>query len=271
MDLAAFSRKFAGDMRGTQAGTPYFGIYAPGTVQSTSGSGAGWSDAGVVIPWTSWLQTGDTSVIEENWAAMEKYLKAIEAANPDGLWKHESGIPFGDWLSPEGKTDYVLIATAYWAYDTTLMQQMAHATGRTAEERKYAQQFEKIRTAFQKQQSVAVRGNQQSQRQEQRGRNAGRLRAGAAHEFAAGGTASGGGKETRGQDRGQPWTAGHGIPGDSVFAGRTDQGRKHEAGLQAAAQYGIPVVGLFGWAWRDDHVGALERRPDERRPEHELL
>jgi alpha-L-rhamnosidase len=151
MDLAAFSRKFAGDMRGTQAGTPYFGIYAPGTVQSTSGSGAGWSDAGVVIPWTSWLQTGDTSVIEENWAAMEKYLKAIEAANPDGLWKHESGIPFGDWLSPEGKTDYVLIATAYWAYDTTLMQQMAHATGRTAEERKYAQQFEKIRTAFQKQ------------------------------------------------------------------------------------------------------------------------
>jgi alpha-L-rhamnosidase len=151
MDLAAFSRKFAGDMRGTQAGTPYFGIYAPGTVQSASGSGAGWSDAGVVIPWTSWLQTGDTSVIEQNWAAMEKYLDAIHAANPDGLWKHESGTPFGDWLSPEGKTDYTLIATAYWAYDTTLMEQMAHATGRTADEQKYAALFEKIRTAFQKQ------------------------------------------------------------------------------------------------------------------------
>ena len=87
-----------------------------------SGFGAGWSDAGVIIPWTSWLQTGDTSIIEENWAAMEKYLDAIAAANPDGLRKNDAGIPFGDWLSPEGRTDHVLIATAYWAYDVTLMQ-----------------------------------------------------------------------------------------------------------------------------------------------------
>jgi alpha-L-rhamnosidase len=151
MDLAAFSRKFAGDMRGTQVGTPYYGIYSPGTVKPNAGFAAGWSDAGIIIPWTSWLQTGDTSVIEENWAAMEKYLNAIEAANPDGLWKHESGIPFGDWLSPEGKTDYVLIATAYWAYDATLMEQMAHATGRTQDEQKYALLFDKIRSAFQKQ------------------------------------------------------------------------------------------------------------------------
>jgi alpha-L-rhamnosidase len=151
MDLAAFSRKFAGDMRGTQAGTPYFGIYSPGTAQSSSSSGAGWSDAGVIIPWTSWLQTGDTSVIEQNWAAMEKYLNAIEAANPDGLWKHEAGIPFGDWLSPEGKTDYALIATAYWAYDATLMEQMARATGRAQDAAKYARLFEKVRAAFEKQ------------------------------------------------------------------------------------------------------------------------
>ena len=79
------------DMRGTQTGTPYYGIFSPGTVQQTSGSGAGWSDAGVIIPWTSWLQTGDTSVIDQNWAAMEKYLNAIDAANPDGLWKNEAG------------------------------------------------------------------------------------------------------------------------------------------------------------------------------------
>ena len=151
MDLAAFSRKYAGDMRGTQAGTPFYGIYSPGTVQSSSGSGAGWSDAGVVIPWTSWLQTGDTSVIEQNWDAMNKYLAAIESANPDGLWKVDSGIPFGDWLSPEGKTDQVLIATAYWAYDVTLMQEMASATGRTDAKQAYAALFEKIRAAFQKQ------------------------------------------------------------------------------------------------------------------------
>ncbi len=60
---------------------------------------------------------------------MEKYLAAIEAANPDGLWKKDSGTPFGDWLSPEGRTDIGLVATAYWAYDVTLMRQMAHALG----------------------------------------------------------------------------------------------------------------------------------------------
>ncbi len=150
MDLATFSRKFAGDMRGTQATTPFFGIYAPGTAQPTSGFGAGWSDAGVIIPWTSWLQTGDTSIIDQNWSAMEKYLGAIEVANPGWLWEHENGTPFGDWLSPEGKTDYVLIATAYWAYDVTLMRQMAQATGRTRDEEEYGREIEKIRTAFQK-------------------------------------------------------------------------------------------------------------------------
>jgi alpha-L-rhamnosidase len=150
MDIASFSRKFAGDMRGTQAGTPFYGIYAPGTVKSGSGSGAGWSDAGVIIPWTSWLQTGDTSVIEQNWEAMSNYLAAIEAKNSDGLWKVDSGIPFGDWLSPEGRTDQLLVATAYWAYDVTLMREMAHATGRSDAEQKYAALFETIRAAFQK-------------------------------------------------------------------------------------------------------------------------
>jgi len=151
MDLAAFSRKFAGDMRGTQIGTPYFGIYSPGTVSPNAGHAAGWSDAGVIIPWTSWLQSGDTSIVDENWTAMEKYLDAIETANPEGLWEHDSGIPFADWLSPEGRTDYLLVATAYWAYDVALMQQMEHATGRSADEAKYARLFLKVAATFQRQ------------------------------------------------------------------------------------------------------------------------
>ena len=151
MDLAAFSRKFAADMRGTQAGQPFYGIFSPGTVTPFAGAAAAWSDAGVIVPWTSWLQTGDTSIIEQNWDAMTKYLDAIAAANPDFLWENEYGSPFGDWLSPEGKTDERLLATAYWAWDATLMREMALATGRTADAEKYAALFEKIRAAFQKQ------------------------------------------------------------------------------------------------------------------------
>jgi alpha-L-rhamnosidase len=151
MDLAAFSRQFSQVMRGTQSGTPYYGTFSPGTLQQSSASGAGWSDAGVIIPWTSWLQTGDTRIVDQNWAAMEKYLDAIARANSDGLVTHDPGIHYGDWLSPEGKTSYTLIATAYWAYDTTLMREMARATGRTQDEQKYARLFEKIRDSFQKQ------------------------------------------------------------------------------------------------------------------------
>jgi len=151
MDLAAFSRKFAGDMRGTQFNTPYFGIYSPGTSRQNMGHAAGWSDAGIIIPFTSWLNSGDTSIIDQNWEAMAKYLDAIAEKNPDGLWKNDNGTAFGDWLSPEGITNYLLIATAYWAYDVTLMDEMAQATGRTADAEKYAALFDKIRTAFDKQ------------------------------------------------------------------------------------------------------------------------
>lgn len=148
MDLATFSRKFSADMRGTQVGTDMYGIFAPGTSTASPGYGTGWSDAGVIIPWTSWIQSGDQAVIEENWAAMEKYLGAIEAANPDHLWRKNYGIPFADWLAPEGVTPVDLIATAYWAYDATLMKQMAHAAGKSAEEQKYGALFEKIKAAF---------------------------------------------------------------------------------------------------------------------------
>jgi alpha-L-rhamnosidase len=148
MNLVGFSQKFAGDLRGTQVGTPMYGIFAPGTLTSNPGFGTGWSDAGVIIPWTAWMQYGDKRIIEQNWDAMEKYLSAIQAANPDFLWKKDYGIPFGDWLSPEGPTPEDLIATAFWAYDVTLMRQMAHATARSDDERKYLNLFENIKAAF---------------------------------------------------------------------------------------------------------------------------
>jgi alpha-L-rhamnosidase len=148
MDLAAFSQKFSADIRGTQSGTDMFGIFAPGTVTVSSSSAAGWSDAGIIIPWTAWSQYGDKRVIEQNWAAMERYVAAIQSANPDYLWKKDYGIPFGDWLAPQEHTSEELLATALWAYDVSLIRQMAHALGREEDAQKYAALFEKIRAAF---------------------------------------------------------------------------------------------------------------------------
>jgi alpha-L-rhamnosidase len=148
MNLVEFTRKFSADLRGTQVGTAMYGFFAPGTITANPGYGTGWSDAGVVIPWTGWMQYGDKRIVDQNWDAMEKYLAAIQSDNPDFLWKKNYGVPFGDWLSPEGPTPEDLIATAYWAYDVTLMRQMAHATGRSEDEQKYQALFEKIKAAF---------------------------------------------------------------------------------------------------------------------------
>ena len=148
MDLKAFSRKYAADLRGTQVGTAMYGIYAPGTSKPNPGYGPGWSDAGIIVPWTSWIQSGDQTIIRQNWDGMAKYLEAILASNPDYIWKKKSGIAFGDWLAPEGPTSQELLATAYWAYDVRLMQQMAHAIGKNEDEQMYAGLFEKIKTAF---------------------------------------------------------------------------------------------------------------------------
>jgi alpha-L-rhamnosidase len=150
MDLTTFSQKFAADLRGTQRGTAMYGIFAPGTIKPNPGYGAAWSDAGVIIPWTGWVQSGNRRIIDENWQGMNAYLDAIAKANPDNLWRNAFGSAFGDWLTPTITTPEDLLATAYWAYDVTLMQQMAEATGRTDDAARYAAKFASIKAAFQK-------------------------------------------------------------------------------------------------------------------------
>ena len=149
MDLTTFSQKFAADIHGTQAATPMYGIYAPGLDTANPGYGAAWSDAGVIIPWTGWIQSGNPRIIDQNWDGMEQYLAEILANNPNHLWQQKFGAAFGDWLTPTITTPEDLLATAYWAYDVSLMRQMAFATHRTADADRYAQLFDTIKSAFQ--------------------------------------------------------------------------------------------------------------------------
>ncbi len=150
MDLTSFSEKFAADLHGTQVGTAMYGIFAPGTSSPNPGYGAAWSDAGVIVPWTGWIQSGNPKIIDENWQGMVSYVAAIEKGNPDYLWRKGFGAAFGDWLTPTITTPEDLVATAYWAYDVSLMEQMALATGRKVEAQGYADLFAKIKGAFQK-------------------------------------------------------------------------------------------------------------------------
>jgi alpha-L-rhamnosidase len=146
-ELAAFSHKFATDMRDAQSPAGLYAVVSP-RISMISEGAPGWADAGVIIPWTSYQQYRDRRILEENWDAMELWMKHLEFTNPNYLWLKVRGDDYGDWLAIGSETSKDLIATAYWAYDASLMQQMASVLGRKDDADKYQQLFEKIRIAF---------------------------------------------------------------------------------------------------------------------------
>ena len=110
----------------------------------------GWGDAGVIVPWTTWVQYGDKAVIEENWDAMQRWMEFIQSRNPDFLRKKGVGPNFADWLAPDENTNKDLLATAYWALIANMMSEMAHAIGKEADAKRYDDVVQNIRAAFQK-------------------------------------------------------------------------------------------------------------------------
>jgi alpha-L-rhamnosidase len=162
-DIASFSQKFVEDIVDAQTPEGAFTNVSPNTI-TFGGSGSagtsawrdamvgapGWGDAGVIVPWTTWLQYGDKAVIEENWDAMQRWMEFIQSRNPDFLRKNGVGPNFADWLAPDQNTSRDLLATAYWALIANMMSQMAYAVGKEADAKRYDQVSENIRVAFQK-------------------------------------------------------------------------------------------------------------------------
>ncbi|MGC1450308.1 MAG: family 78 glycoside hydrolase catalytic domain [Candidatus Sulfotelmatobacter sp.] len=162
-DVAAFSQKFIQDIVDAQTTQGAFTNVSPNTLPfdggGTEGTSAwnegmvgapGWGDAGVIVPWTTWLQYGDQAVIQENWDAMQRWMDFIQSRNPDFLRTNGVGPNFADWLAPDENTNKDLLATAYWALIANMMSQMAHAVGKEADARRYDDVLRNIRTAFQK-------------------------------------------------------------------------------------------------------------------------
>ena len=159
-DVAAFSQKFIQDIIDAQNSQGAFTNVSPNTIPSgDEGSwswtenkiGApGWGDAGVIVPWTTWMQYGDRSVIERSWVAMQRWMDFIQSKNPDFIRKNGLGPDYADWLAPDTNTDKELLASAYWALIADMMSEMAHAIGKESDAQKYREVGANIRSAFQK-------------------------------------------------------------------------------------------------------------------------
>lgn len=133
MDAGAFYRQWLYSLRDGLRDGPGGGY--PDVAPSTGfGFGsAGWAEAGVIVPWTVWLHTGDKQVLAENLPAIQHALELMAAQAPDGI--RRSPPAWGDWLAPGFATfksppRYELIATAYYAHALDLAAKMADVLDR---------------------------------------------------------------------------------------------------------------------------------------------
>ncbi|TCN21125.1 alpha-L-rhamnosidase [Mesobacillus foraminis] len=154
MDTYNFMENFADNIVANQYDNGSIPVTIPRTRYSRSQNpDSGWSDAGVVIPWTHWQMTGDTTVIEKSYQSMKKYMDLIYQRTGDTY--KGPGSFYGDWLSFQranfngiSGANHNLISDAYYAYDAKLMAQMARALGYTQDAEKYERLFANIKNAF---------------------------------------------------------------------------------------------------------------------------
>lgn len=147
-DVAAFFEKWMDDVTDAQSPAGAFPDVAPRAV-ARGESAPAWADAGVIVPWTIYRAYGDTRIVERNWAAMSAWMEHLRRANPGMVWERAMGANYGDWLAPfADATPRELLATAYWAWDATLMAEMAEAIGRHEDAAKYSALFDGIAAAF---------------------------------------------------------------------------------------------------------------------------
>lgn len=113
---------------------------------------SGWGDAIVIIPWDLYFRTGDVGVLEENYAAMVKWVNYCTTNAVD----HTPDInSFGDWLQPltqngraAGDVSKELIKMAYYAHSVDLLSKSAKVLGKTQEAEHYKVLLDSIKTAF---------------------------------------------------------------------------------------------------------------------------
>jgi alpha-L-rhamnosidase len=123
----------------------------------TASPSAGWGDVAVIVPWTMYTVYGDRHLLEEQYPSMKAWVEYIRnRAGEDYIWN--GGSKYGDWLfyhppvnnhsEPDGHTDHDFIATAFYAYSTSLLADAAKELGKTDDQKYYRELFNKIKTVF---------------------------------------------------------------------------------------------------------------------------
>lgn len=157
MDVAQFFTKYLQDVEDAQLPTGAFPDVAPdgGWIWYKTNvkedrwlapDNAGWGDAGVIIPWTMYLVYDDKKILEEMYPSMKRWISYLKERSNNYI-RPDHG-DYGDWLSINSITPSEVVNTAYFAYSTFLMSNIAKVLGNMEDVKIYQELFENIRTAF---------------------------------------------------------------------------------------------------------------------------
>ena len=146
-----FFHKWTRDVRDSQSETGGFPGVAPLAQYGNEMMRLGWADAGVIVPWTVWKQYGDTSIIDENWEAMTRFMNHVNETKYDHtlLAEENRNYQWADWLSyeplesclnlafdenwkplPDAISYWNYLSACFWLMDAEMMRDMAQATRR---------------------------------------------------------------------------------------------------------------------------------------------
>lgn len=179
-DVAGFSTKWLRDLAMDQKpdGTFYHCApeikYGKSEVVLPAGS-AGYSDAGVIVPWRVYRVYGDTRILADQWASMTVWVErcarvARTLRHPNRAKKHpvpahheaflvDTGVHFGEYLAPPSDVDQSNpklekgrddgdFATAYFYYVTKLLARVGKVLGKEDASAKYYQLAKEIKAAW---------------------------------------------------------------------------------------------------------------------------
>lgn len=160
-DVASFFTKWLKDVALDQRKAGEIPFVVPDVLnpQGSEGSetSAGWGDVATIAPWTIYQVYGDKDILEEQYPSMKAYVEYIRNKAGEGMiWRN--GSVFGDWLfyhpfvndhsGADGHTDKDFIATAFYAYSTSILADAAKVLGKHEDADFYNKLYDRIRDQF---------------------------------------------------------------------------------------------------------------------------
>ena len=161
MDVSSFFTKWLKDISADQKPGGEVPDVIPDVLNKqtalTAQPSAGWGDVSVIAPWTMYLVYGDKRFLENQYSSMKAWVEYMRKKAGDSyIWK--GGSKYGDWLfyhppvnnhtEPDGYTEHDFIATAFYAYSTSILAATAKELGKTEDEKFYTDLFRKIKEVF---------------------------------------------------------------------------------------------------------------------------